>query len=60
VAAPRKPTAPPARVRGDLTGVVYVGGHILAAGDPIPEAVAELGLVGDHLTEQASPAGEDT
>lgn len=33
------------KIREDLVGVVYVDGHVLQAGDEVPEGVE----VGDHL-----------
>lgn len=36
------------QIRGDLDGVVYVAGMVLAAGDTIPDGVT----VGDHLIEK--------
>ncbi|WGW12747.1 hypothetical protein LWF01_02950 [Saxibacter everestensis] len=41
-----------AKIREDLIGAVYVGNHVLYAGDEIPDEVT----VGPHLVESAEPA----
>lgn len=41
------------KIRADLEGVVYVGGHVLAAGDDVPAGVT----VGDHLLEKGASGG---
>jgi hypothetical protein len=42
-----------AKIRNDLDGVVYAGGHVLKAGDTIPAGVP----VGAHLTADGKAHG---
>ncbi len=41
-----------AKIRNDLVGAVHVDGHVLYAGDEVPDGVT----VGDHVLDAAKPA----
>ena len=41
-----------AKIREDLVGAVHVDGHVLYAGDTVPDGVT----VGDHVLDAAKPA----